>query len=259
MIPYDKSIPFIEHFRSYLIPDTMAEAVEQFRLESVRSAMELLKVGPEIFELLATDDNSKADNFGSFCDPIGYFDDTSLNYIKPTTIATLPPLPSTLARLQIGGDATWSVDHIPEALRLADNILVCKIATLVAASFCDSDFIPEGRDTNLKYIALNNVDHPASEVLRETSLWQPFRRIIEVPDMVAMRKADFIQLFKEKGSPLEPREIECQSNQQLLDYATDLRAYILDRNRHMIFCSRCSKQLLYLNAQTMMLQMEHIC
>ena len=57
----------------YQVPETMADAVEQFRIDELRSAMEKLNVGPEIFELLVTEDDSVTDDFGTLCDPIGYF------------------------------------------------------------------------------------------------------------------------------------------------------------------------------------------
>jgi hypothetical protein len=70
MIQYDDTIPLVEHFGMYQVPDTMADAVEQYRIDSLRSVMETLHVGTEIFELLVTEDDSKTDDFGSLCDPI---------------------------------------------------------------------------------------------------------------------------------------------------------------------------------------------
>jgi hypothetical protein len=115
------------------------------------------------------------------------------------------------------------------------------------------------RETNLRYIALNSVDHPASLMLRESKLWIPFRRTIEIPDMVAVRKADFVRLFVTLGVPLEARELECLSKTDLVACATDLRSYILERNRHVVFCKACAKNMLYLNAQVLASQPEHIC
>jgi hypothetical protein len=112
---------------------------------------------------------------------------------------------------------------------------------------------------NLRYIALNSVDHPASLVLRESKLWIPYRRTIEIPDMVAVRKADFVRLFTTLGVPLESRELECLSHADLVACATDLRSYILERNRHVVFCKACGKKMLHLNTQVMASQSEHIC
>jgi len=63
MIQYDDTIPLVEHFGMYQVPDTMADAVEQYRIDSLRSVMETLHVGTEIFELLVTEDDSKTDDF----------------------------------------------------------------------------------------------------------------------------------------------------------------------------------------------------
>ncbi len=259
MIQYDDTIPLVEHFGMYQVPDTMADAVEQYRIDSLRSAMETLHVGTEIFELLVTEDDSKTDDFGSLCDPIAYFGDSSLNYVKPATTVSLPPVPSTLAEMGVGGPALWIVPAVPKALKQADSSSIRKVATLTATSFCDKGFVLGDRETNLRYIALNSVDHPASLILRESKLWIPFRRTIEIPDMVAVRKADFVRLFVTLGVPLEARELECLSKADLVACATDLRSYILERNRHVVFCKACAKNMLYLNAQVLASQTEHIC
>jgi hypothetical protein len=88
MIQYDETIPFVEHFGMYQVPDTLADAVEQYRIDSLRSVMEKLHVGPEIFELLVTEDDSVTDDFGTLCDPLGYYADSLLSYVKPATSAS---------------------------------------------------------------------------------------------------------------------------------------------------------------------------
>ena len=259
MIRYDASIPFVEHFGMYQVPDTLADAVEQYRIDSLRSAMEKMHVGPEIFELLVTEDASVTDDFGTLCDPIGYFADSLLSYVKPATSAFLPPVPSTLADLGVGGAALWIVPPVPKALVEADSASIAKVATLTATSFCDTDFVVGDREANLRYIALNSVDHPASMVLRESKIWIPYRRQMSLPDMVAVRKADFVKLFTMLGVPLEARELECLSREELIACATDVRSYILERNRHIVFCKGCSKKMLNLNVQVMSAQTEHVC
>ena len=259
MIRYDATVPFVEHFGMYQVPETMADAVEQFRIDALRSAMEKLNVGPEIFELLVTEDDSVTDDFGTLCDPIGYFADSLLKHVKPGTSVSLPPVPSTLADLGVGGPALWIVPPVSRALKQADSESIQKVATLTATSFCDAGFIPGDREANLRYIALNSVDHPASMVLRESNLWIPYRRSIDIPDMVAVRKADFVRLFTTLGVPLESRELECLNQADLVACATDLRSYILERNRHVVFCKACAKKMLHLNAQVMASQSEHIC
>src|ERR1022692_3881199 len=202
MIEYDATIPFVEHFGMYQVPDTLADAVEQYRIDSLRSTMERLHVGPEICELLVTEDDSVTDDFGSLCDPIAYYADSLLSYVKPATSASLPPVPSTLAELGVGGPALWIIPPVPKALKQADSAAISKVATLTATSFCDIDFVVGDREANLRYIALNSVDHPASAVLRESPiLWATFRRNIEIPDMVAQRNADFVKLFSDRGIP----------------------------------------------------------
>jgi hypothetical protein len=259
MIQYDATIPFVEHFGMYQVPDTLADAVGQYRIDSLRSAMERLHVGPEIFELLVTEDGSVTDDFGTLCDPLGYFADSLLSCMKPATSASLPPVPSTLAELGVGGAALWIIPPVPKALNQADSAAIGKVATLTATSFCDTDFVVGDRAANLRYIALNSVDHPASMVLRETKIWVPYRRQISLPDMVAVRKADFVRLFTTLGVPLEARELECLSREELISCATDIRSYILERNRHVVFCHACAKKMLNLNMQVMSAQTNHVC
>jgi len=261
MIHYDETVPFVQLFGMYQVPATMADAVEQHRIDALRGAMERLEVGPDIFELLVTDDDSTTDDFGSLCDPIAYYGDTSLSYVKPGTLPNLPPIPSSLADMSVGGRALWIVPQVPNRLQQADSASIRKIAILTATSFCDTDFVEGDREANLRYIALNSVDHPASAVLRESPiLWATFRRNIEIPDMVAQRNADFVKLFSDMGIPLEPRELECLSQEDLMACATDLRLFVLERNRHVVFCQKCSKEMLYLNAQVMAAsQTTHIC
>jgi hypothetical protein len=69
--------------------------------------------------------------------------------------------------------------------------------------------------------------------------------------MVAVRKADFVRLFTTLGVPLEARELECLSREELISCATDIRSYILERNRHIVFCKACSKKMISLNMQVM--------
>jgi hypothetical protein len=259
MIQYDATIPFVQHFGMYQVPDTAADAVEQYRIDTLRSAMEKLHVGPDIFEILVTEDDSVTDDFGTLCDPIGYYADSSLSYVKPSTTASLPPVPSTLAEMGVGGQALWIIPPVPKALMQADSAAISKVAMLTATSFCDTDFIVGDREANLRYIALNNVDHPASKILRDSKIWVPYRRQISLPDMVAIRKADFVKLFRTLGVPLEARELECLSREDLISCATDIRSYILERNRHVVFCKTCSKEMLRLNTQVMSLQSEHVC
>jgi hypothetical protein len=77
--------------------------------------------------------------------------------------------------------------------------------------------------------------------------------------MIEQRKTDFVQLFIDRGMPLEPRELECLNQQDLIDCATDMRFYVLERNRHVVFCKRCSSAMLFLNSQTMAPISEHVC
>jgi hypothetical protein len=144
MIQYDATIPFVEHFGMYQVPDTLADAVGQYRIDSLRSAMERLHVGPEIFELLVTEDGSVTDDFGTLCDPLGYFADSLLSCMKPATSASLPPVPSTLAELGVGGAAIWIIPPVPKALNQADSAAIGKVAILTATSFCDTDFVVGG-------------------------------------------------------------------------------------------------------------------
>jgi hypothetical protein len=259
MIKYDPSIPFVQHFGIYQIPETMADAIEQFRLDRLRTLLDTHRVSNDVFELLATGDDSEVDNFGELCDPLGYFGDTSQNRIKSGQTATLPPVPSMLADLGVGGSDMWQINLVPKGLLTADDATVAIIASLVAASFCDPSYSPSDRPAAIRYITINNVDHPASKILRESNLWQSHRRTIEIPDMIVQRKADFVQLFIDRGMALEPRELECLSQQDLIDCATDMRFYVLERNRHVVFCKRCSSAMLFLNSQTMAPTQGHVC
>ncbi|RZU28902.1 hypothetical protein [Edaphobacter modestus] len=255
---YDPTIPFVQHFGMYQLPDTMADALEQHRLDRLTAVLDRNKTTSEVFELLATGNDSEVDNFGDLCDPLAFFGDVSLGRIKAGRTALLPPVPSSLADREVGGAALWSEFAVPDGIRTAEDATVALVATLVATSFCDDDFVPQDRSTSLRYIGINSVDHPASKVLRSSTIWQDYRRPIELPDMVEQRKADFVQLFIDHGMPLEHRELECLSKEALIDCATDMRYYILERNRHIVFCKRCSNAMLYFNSRAMSQEQTHV-
>lgn len=69
--------------------------------------------------------------------------------------------------------------------------------------------------------------------------------------MVERRRRDFVQLFKDYGRPLQDYEIECVSDDVLVEYATDMRVYILELNRHVTFCKKCGLRMLTINQQIM--------
>jgi len=68
-----------------------------------------------------------------------------------------------------------------------------------------------------------------------------------------------VRLFTTLGVPLETSELECLSREELISCATDIRSYILERNRHIVFCKACSKKMLVLNMQVMSAQTSHVC
>jgi len=108
----------------YQVPDTLADAVEQYRIDSLRTAMEKLHVGPKIFELLVTEDDSVTDDFGSLCDPIAYYADSSLSYMN------LPPVLPSSGSVYLGelASAVQPLDYpaVPKALKQADSAAISK-------------------------------------------------------------------------------------------------------------------------------------
>jgi hypothetical protein len=58
------------------------------------------------------------------------------------------------------------------------------------------------------------------------------------------RKTDFQELFHRAGMPIDEREFDCMPLGDIMEYAADQRSVLLGHNRHIVFCSKCSEQLL---------------
>ena len=217
----------------------MADAIVQHRIDALQEHMDAHGITENIVQIMAPDEGLEADSLGELCDPLAYYGDQSQMTIKAGVNPTLPPVPTTLADLGVGGPSIWAITAVPRRLRSADTATIAKIAEMVAVSFCDQGFKHVDRSTSLRYILINNCSHPASKILAGSSLWEGYRRSISIPDMVATRKADFIKLFEERGAPLARHELECFSNGDLVDYALDIRHAILMQNRHVLFCRKC--------------------
>jgi hypothetical protein len=253
-IPFSTNTPLLANFGLYEIPATLAECVEQYRLDAVQLASTTLNVSDDVLELLTPHGSSFSDGFGPMFDPVACVGDTSLHRSPPGCEALLPPLPSTV----VAEIEDLQPEMLLYAARLAkrfdqvSDLDVISLAQLVAVSFCENSGEARNRQGALRYVAANNASSPTAAMLRgHPSLWDGRRRKVDIPDMRAARKDDFVALFEQYGKPLQPHEIECVSDELLIRYASDMRAYILEQNRHIVFCRACSNRMLYFNARAM--------
>jgi hypothetical protein len=249
MIPYDSTIPFIEHFDMFRVPGNMSESVEQYRLDVLHSLMASLGVDYDFFSSLLNDSPSNL-VFTSRFDPLAYFANTAMSHAGPGTAVTLPPVPFYLAEGEIIlRPSVWDTPILPPGVLAADDKTVLVFSTLVAASMLDFDFVPKTRSTALRYVSINSIYHPASKALRlSPEEWQAHSREINIPDMVSRRLNDFVSLFEAHGQPLEPHELVCLNSQELASSAYNLRYYVVERNRHTAFCNACMDEMLRLNS-----------
>jgi len=194
------------------------------------------------------------DNAFALYDPLGYFGDTTLSVLPPKDMASIPPLPSRLIRESVALTTLAEAHYLRLASRFGEtpDKLLTSLAAGVAAAYLDFEFKPGGRKDLVTYLAYNSAVNPASSVLsKHAEKWEHRRREIALPDMVERRRRDFVQLFKDYGRPLQDYEIECVSDDVLVEYATDMRVYILELNRHVTFCRKCGLRMLAINQQIM--------
>ena len=253
-IRYEQDTPLKEYMGVYQIPATLADCVEQYRLDCIQNVDQNTEISELDYSLIIDPGQQGYDNAFAVYDPLGYFGDTALSALPPNTTASIPPLPSRLIRESV------ALSTLAEAhcLRLTDRLggtsdeIVGNLASGVAAAYFDFDFKPRVRRDLITYLAYNSAVNPASRVLsNHPEKWEHRRREITLPDMVERRRLDFVQLFKDYGRPLQDYEIECVSDDVLVEYASDMRLYILELNRHVTFCRKCGMRMLAINQQIM--------
>jgi hypothetical protein len=197
------------------------------------------------------------DSFNAQFDPLASMGDTSLSGVAPGVEASLPPLPLSLMSEipQVHPEMTLYTAMLAKRLKHQSDSDVLALAKIVAASFCDehADLDRADRNAAILYMAVNNGDSPVARFLAANPHhWQARSRTLKLPDMRDLRKQDFITLFEKHGQPLAPHELECVSDEHLLRFVHDMRCYVLERNRHVAFCSGCENRLAYFSRIAML-------
>jgi hypothetical protein len=253
-IRYEQDTPLKEYMGVYQIPATLADCVEQYRLDCIQNVDQNAKISELDYSVIIEPGQQGYDNAFALYDPLGYFGDTTLSVLPPKPTASIPPLPSTLVRESVALSSLAEAHYLRLGKRLGETSdeLVSNLASGVAAAYFDFGFKPRGREDLIAYLAYNSAVSPVSRVLsNHPEKWEHRRREIALPDMVERRRRDFVQLFKDYGRPLQDYEIECVSDDVLVEYATDMRVYILELNRHVTFCKKCGLRMLTINQQIM--------
>jgi hypothetical protein len=254
-ILYDPSTPLKEYLSVYYIPTSMAECIEQYRVDRIQSVDEELTISEDDYQLIGPESDSEYQNILNLYDPLGYYRDTTFSVLPPGPQAYLPPVPSDLINRSVAVSqvAAPHLNRVREKLKSASDKLIIRLAMGVAAAYFDDTFSADAkRDEAVCYLAFNTADNPASRYLSDNrEVWEQHRRQIDLPDMVNQRKKDLLDLFKNYGKPLKKYELECVTDQSLFEYANDMRLYILEQNRHLTFCKRCGSRMLLLNSQIM--------
>lgn len=257
-IQYNPQMSLKDHLAIYFLPVSLGECVEQFRVDQMESANLDLGLKLEDYKVLAYsqkpfswDRYSKVDHAAGLFHPMEFYQDKSLFSQLPGRSAFLPPVPSTLTRFD-PRFALWSapfVDEMRKRLADLDDAQVLTLAAAVSTLWLDQEsHIGPERDRNITYIAMNNLDNPARERLSDLP-WEKLRRVISMPNMIDTRKKDLLDLFEQTGMPLRGVELEHIDDETIFEYATDMRQYVLQQNRHIAFCSKCSARVLEVNTQ----------
>ena len=97
-IRYEQDTPLKEYMGVYQIPATLADCVEQYRLDCIQNVDQNTKISELDYSLIIDPGQQGYDNAFAVYDPLGYFGDTTLSALPPKTTASIPPLPSRLIR-----------------------------------------------------------------------------------------------------------------------------------------------------------------
>jgi hypothetical protein len=93
-IRYEQDTPLKEYMGVYQIPATLADCVEQYRLDCIQNVDQNTKISELDYSLIIDPGQQGYDNAFALYDPLGYFGDTTLSALPPKTTASIPPLPS---------------------------------------------------------------------------------------------------------------------------------------------------------------------
>ncbi len=245
-IPYSSSRPFVEYLSTYQIPSTMAGAIEQYRLDEVSRVMEEECLDEDLLRLCYPVRRHTSE-FTFFFTPLFPGWDDSLQHAPVSPVVMLAPLPSSViaAFPQHECQALLYAGCVTRRLLPLSDDDVFRIARLVQAAMCDRTERTFSRISAIRYISHNCIDSPIRIAMSQApQVWKHTREVY-VPDMKTKRQSDFRKLFSLYGSPLGQNEIECPDDSDLVRYASDMRSCLLDRNRHLTFCQRCSERLKY--------------
>jgi len=247
-IPYDPEMPLEVQCWTHRLPATLADCIDQFRLDIILKTLETDDFDPALLHLFNGDHVADATNFNQRFDPLISMGDNTLAGIPPGEIALLPPLPLSL----IGEfpekqpEMTLYAAQFAKRFSALSDCVVLSIGRVAAASLCDESPAIESRDEAIVYMAVNNGNSPVARFLAEhPTSWHHRRRRLALPDMRKVRKNDFVALFEQHGQPLSPHELECVSDSIMLGFVHDLRTYVLERNRHIAICGACAGKLDY--------------
>ena len=97
-IRYEQDTPLKEYMGVYQIPATLADCVEQYRLDCIQNVDQNTKISELDYSLIIDPGQQGYDNAFALYDPLGYFGDTTLSALPPKTTASIPPLPARLIR-----------------------------------------------------------------------------------------------------------------------------------------------------------------
>lgn len=250
-IRYNPNEPLRGYFAIYRLPATLDECVDQYRVDQIEAIDHELNLTIDDYIHLRPLDDSPIRHIAGLFDPLGFYGDDSLADKPPATRAFLPPVPSALVDVD-SRFADWSapfVRLIEQRLKSVSDATVLRLASAIAASYFDaSPAFGESRNDAISYLAMNSADNPARRYVRELP-WQRHRRVLTMPDMVETRKRDLTELFEQVELPLRPVELEHVEDSVLFEYAGDMRMFVLEQNRHIVFCSKCSSRVLEVNSQ----------
>lgn len=250
-IRYNPNEPLREYFAIYRLPVTLEECVDQYRIDRIEQVDHELGLTIDDYVHLRPLDDSPIRHIAGLFDPLGFFADSSLAQLPPATQALLPPVPSSLAEFD-PRFATWSapfIEQMKQRLESVSQATVLRLASAIATSYFDTRHtFGKSRDRAVAYLAMNSADNPARQHIGEIR-WESHRRVLDIPDMVETRKQDLRALFDEVKLPLRPVELEHIEDQVLFEYAADMRMFVLEQNRHIVFCSKCSARVLEVNSQ----------
>jgi hypothetical protein len=189
-------------------------------------------------------------SFYDLFNPLAWVRDIPAETRPAGTVITVPPLALHVANAV---KSSTSILHVLIArdrdqlrtgfARLSDEH-VRQIGAIAKAGFTDNTVL-ENREDILWYIAANCSFSVESLILNtpELLILAP-NRTIRMPDMVAASKQTILELSKKYPVPFQPFELECYTNSEVEEYATDeLAFYLSGKVRHCGICGKCHEAM----------------